>query len=78
MEPVEQLAMAETAISNVARTRHEEWQWARYAQPSAGGPFLWNDIIITTGDGISPKRTVKYTIQASEYIKKYDHREAGN
>lgn len=45
------LADAERRIGAAARKAGIRWEWAPYSKPSTGGPYLWNDIIVTYPGG---------------------------
>ncbi len=57
------LVDAERRIGEEAKRRGVRWGWALYSKPSTGGPYMWNDIVVSAPDGKSR------TIQALAFVE---------
>jgi len=62
-EMIETLNAVEKRIDSAAAKAGVSWCWACYSKPSTGGPFLWNDIVVTFPNGR------KHTEQALEFVE---------
>jgi len=61
---VQALVEAEKRIdAAVQRSDYTSWRWASYGKPSSGGPYMWNDIILTHPDGM------KKVIEALTFVE---------
>jgi hypothetical protein len=61
---MENLVHAETTIGAAAQKLGLRWTWAPWGKPSTGGPFMWNDIVVTDSDGKSQ------VIEAKEFTER--------
>ena len=66
-EQIEALVKAEKRIAEAAKAVGLRWRWAPYSKPSSGGPYMWNDIIVT--DKVSGKGEVMPAIELVERVE---------